>query len=120
MTWPLGHVHPSEPLVAASVRGGRENHSMTSLFKLAGGLAAGTLLLLACASVAFAADPDGVTGTVTVDGSVGTSIGVTAHASTSSSIGPTSTASDVTVSTSSGTKVTSDTCITACASTVTA
>src|SRR6266550_6010726 len=89
---------------------------MTSLFKLAGGLVAGTLLLLACASVAFAADPDGLTGTVTVDGSVGTSIGVTAHADTSSSTGPTSTASDLTVSTSSGTKVTSDTC-TACAST---
>jgi hypothetical protein len=55
---------------------------MRTMIRLAGGLAAATLLLLAGASVAFAADP-----LVTIDGSAGTSSDATAVVQTGSSSG---------------------------------
>ena len=64
---------------------------MRRSIKLAGGLAAGTLLLLACASVAFAADP--LTGAVTVGANTPTTSGGETNGTATVTIGTTPTTS---------------------------
>src|SRR6185436_13102336 len=69
---------------------------MRRSIKLAGGLAAGTLLLLGCASVAFAADP--LTGAVTVGANTPTTSGGETNGTATVSLGSSPTTSGGTTS----------------------